>query len=66
MVHRLVPPKSRLLDVNHLLKHKQTGKTGLGGLDVILMIALGKVIKQRAMAPRGHKQQKLVHQGHKL
>ena len=56
----LVPPKFKLLDVNHLLKHVQTmKKLVLGGLDVILSIALGKVIKQRAMVTRGHRQQRL-------
>ena len=45
---------------------KLTVKTGLGGLDVVLLITLGKVIKQRAMAPRGHKQQRLWCQWHKL
>ena len=45
---------------------KLTVKTGLGGLDLVLSIALGKVIKQRAMVPRGHKQQRLWHQWHKV
>ena len=41
-------------------------KTGSGVLAVSLLIALGKVIKQRALAPRGHEQQRLWCQGHKL
>ena len=45
---------------------KHTTKNGYGGLAVSLPIALGKVIKQRALAPGRHKQQRLWHQGHKL
>ena len=34
-------------------------KTGSGVIDASLSIALGKVIKTKALAPKGHKQQKL-------
>ena len=41
-------------------------KTGCGVIDVSPLFALGKVIKTKALVPRGHKQQQLWHQGHKL
>ena len=41
-------------------------KTGLGVLAVLLSIALGIGIKQRALVPREHNQQMLWHQGHNL
>ena len=45
---------------------KYTTKTGYGGLAVSLLIALDKVIKKRALVPRGYKQQRLWCQEHKL
>ena len=41
-------------------------ETGSGVIDASSLIALGKVIKTKALAPRGQKQQKLWCQGHEL
>ena len=49
--------------VKYTINYKK--KTGSGVLYVSLLTALGKVIKTKALVPRGYKQQQLWYQWHK-